>query len=336
MGRLPPFRPCLQSPPSAEPSRRAGARGAPWSCLLAPTRALPPSHAIPGGQAGVAREGGSRWLSHSRAGSARGQGARCTPSGRGRGSQRVSKAGQCHRARDSEVSELLTPHSQWTALRSRGRWPPALRGPVLLEGGGAGVAPEPRRAAARTPSAERRLFPRPLLYRFGLKPSLSPGRHFTSVNPLPSDSRLTLAEDWKFKGASRSRTRLLPRVKGTCGAGRGRSHSSLSPQHSRAAGTPVPTPHTGTRSLQANLPGSQLKAACPRLHLPKGFPRRLPGWPHVPGAGAGLLSLPAARPPAALAPPRTSPLVTPQGHRHIAPSGHSSLLSGKYFQHVIL
>lgn len=156
VGRLPPFRPCLQSPPSAEPSRRAGARGAPWSCLLAPTRALPPSHAIPGG-------------------------AR---------SQRVSKAGQCHRARDSEVSELLTPHSQWTALRSRGQWPPALRGPVLLEGGGAGVAPEPRRAAARTPSAERRLFPRPLLYRFGLKPSLSPGRHFTSVNPLPSDSRL--------------------------------------------------------------------------------------------------------------------------------------------------
>lgn len=151
----------------------------------------------------------------------------------------------------------------------------------------------------------------------------SPGRHFTSVNPLPSDSRLTLAEDWKFKGASRSRTRLLPRVKGTCGAGRGRSHSSLSPQHSRAAGTPVPTPHTGTRSLQANLPGSQLKAACPRLHLPKGFPRRLPGWPHVPDAGAG-------------APPRTSPLVTPQGHRRVAPSGHSSLLSGKYFQHVIL
>lgn len=241
MGRLPLFRPCLQSPPSAEPSRRAGARGTPWSCLLAPTRALPPSHAIPGGQAGVAREGGSRWLSHSRAGSARGQGARCTPSGRGRRSQRVSKASQCHPARDSEVSELLTPHSQWTALHSRGRWPPALRGPVLLEGGGAGVAPEPCRAAARTPSAERRLFPRPLLYRFGLKPSLSPGRHFTSVNPLPSDSRLTLAEDWKFKGASRSRTRLLPRVKGTCGAGRGRSHSSLSPQHSRAAGTPVPT-----------------------------------------------------------------------------------------------
>lgn len=103
------------------------------------------------------------------------------------------------------------------------------------------MAPEPRRAAARTPSAERRLFPRPLLYRFGLKPSLSPGRHFTSVNPLPSDSRLTLAEDWKFKGASWSRTRLLPRVKGTCGAGRGRSRSSLSPQHSRAAGTPVPT-----------------------------------------------------------------------------------------------
>lgn len=271
----------------------------------------------------MAREGGSRWLSHSRAGSARGQGARCTPSGRGRRSQRVSKASQCHRARDSEVSELLTPHSQWTALRSRGRWPPALRGPVLLEGGGAGVAPEPRRAAAQTPSAERHLFPRPLLYRFGLKPSLSPGRHFTSVNPLPSDSRLTLAEDWKFKGASRSRTRLLPRVKGTCGAGRGRSRSSLSPQHSRAAGTPVPTPHTGTRSLQANLPGSQLKAACPRLHLPKGFPRRLPGWPHVPGAGAG-------------APPRTSPLVTPQGRRRVAPSGHSSLLSGKYFQHVIL
>lgn len=192
VGRLPPFRPCLQSPPSAEPSRRAGARGAPWSCLLAPTRALPPSHAIPGGQAGVAREGGSRWLSHSRAGSARGQGARCTPSGRGRGSQRVSKAGQCHRARDSEVSELLTPHSQWTALRSRGRWPPALRGPVLLEGGGAGVAPEPRRAAARTPSAERRLFPRPLLYRFRLKLSLSPGWHFTSVNPLPSDTRRRL------------------------------------------------------------------------------------------------------------------------------------------------
>lgn len=104
----------------------------------------------------------------------------------------------------------------------------------------------------------------------------SPGRHFTSVNPLPSDSRLTLAEDWKFKGASRSRTRLLPRVKGTCGAGRGRSHSSLSPQHSRAAGTPVPTPHTGTRSLQGRVPQTSPPQGLPAP--PAGVAARAGRW----------------------------------------------------------
>lgn len=150
---------------------------------------------------GVAWVGGSRWLGHRRAALGR---RKAHPLGRRKRSRRVSRAGQCRLARENEVSELLTPHSQWECtpfLRSvapgsvwlcppGGRWDQC--GPQAPSGSNIDSLAEQRLSPpffALVPVTRIAL---------GLNLLLSPERHFTSVDRLSSDPRLPLAKDWKI------------------------------------------------------------------------------------------------------------------------------------------
>lgn len=148
--------------------------------------------------------GGSRWLSHPRA-AALGLGWRkAHPLGRRKRSRRVSRAGQRRPAQENEVSELLTPHSQWERTQfSRsvapgsvwlcppgGRWDQ--RGPQAPSGSNVDSLAE-----QRLPPPFFALVPVTRIA-LGLNLLLSPERHFTSVDRLSSDPRLPLAEDWKI------------------------------------------------------------------------------------------------------------------------------------------